>query len=83
MHTLEQTTWKGVIGRHKIISANQNDQYLLQFCSSNGLSIMNTFFQHKDVHKYTWYRSSMGQMSLIVFVLFPLISFLACWTFEY
>ena len=28
---------------------------------------MNTFFQHKDVHKYTWYRPSMGQKSLIDF----------------
>ena len=26
---------------------------------------MNTFFQHKRIHKYTWYRDSMGQRSLI------------------
>jgi len=29
------------------------------------LCIMNTFFQHRDVHKYTWYRDSFGQQSLI------------------
>ena len=26
---------------------------------------MNTFFRHRDVHKYTWYRPSMAQKSLI------------------
>ena len=62
----DNETWKGVIGRHGIAGANQNGQYLLQLCSSNGLSIMNTCF-HKDVHKYTWYRPSMGHNSLIDF----------------
>ena len=28
---------------------------------------MNTFFQHKRIHKYTWYRHSLGQRSLIDF----------------
>ena len=28
---------------------------------------MNTFFQHKEVHKYTWYRPSMDQKSLVDF----------------
>ena len=28
---------------------------------------MNTFFQHRDVHKYTWYRPSLRQKSLIDF----------------
>ena len=28
---------------------------------------MNTFFQHKRIHKYTWYRDSVGQRSLIDF----------------
>ena len=28
---------------------------------------MNTFFQHREVHKYTWYRPSMDQKSLIDF----------------
>ena len=64
MHTLEQTMKHG---RHGIAGANQNGQYLLQLCSSNRLSLMNTFFQHKDVHIYTWYRPSMEQKSLIDF----------------
>ena len=34
---------------------------------SNGLRIMIIFFQDREVHKYTWYRSSMDQKSLIDF----------------
>ena len=60
-------TWKGVIGKHGVTGLNENGRYLLQFCCSNGLRIMNTFFQHREVHKYTWYRPSMDQKSLINF----------------
>ena len=48
-------TWKGVIGKHEVTGLNENGRYLLQLCCSNGLRIMNTFFQHREVHKYTWY----------------------------
>ena len=39
----------------------------MQFCATHGLCIMNTFFQHKRIHKYTWYRDPLGQPSLIDF----------------
>ena len=57
----------GVIGRHCDSDLNANRKYLLQLCCNNSLSIMNTFFQHRDAHKYTWYRPSLGQKSLIDF----------------
>ena len=60
-------TWKGVNQKHGIIGLNENGRYLLQLCCSNGFRIMNTFFQHREVHKYTWYRPSMDQKSLIDF----------------
>ena len=60
-------TCKGVIGRHEDPAFNENSRNLLQLCYSNGLCIMNTFFQHKDVQKYTWYRPSMAQKSSIYF----------------
>ena len=60
-------TLKGVIGKHGVTGLNENGRYLLQLCCSNGLRIMNTFFQHREVHKYTWYRPSMDQKSLIDF----------------
>ena len=42
---------------------------MLQHCFSNGLRILNSFFQHRDVYKDTWYRPSMNQKSLIDFCL--------------
>ena len=49
-------TWKGVIGKNGDSETNPQDRLLLDFCAGEGVSIMNTFFHHKDVHKYTWYR---------------------------
>ena len=54
-------TRKGVIGKHGVTGLNENGRYLLQLRCSNGLRIMNTFFQHRENHKYTWYRPSMDQ----------------------
>ena len=45
-------TWKGVIGKHGVTGLNENKRYLLQLCCSNRLHIMNTYFQHREVHKY-------------------------------
>ena len=36
-------------------------------CCSNGLHIIITFFQHRNVHKYIWYWPSMDQKSVINF----------------
>ena len=44
-----------------------NGRYLLQLCCSNGLCIMNTFFQYREVHKYTKYRPRMDRKSSIDF----------------
>jgi len=67
-HTLVQTrNMKAVIERHEVPGLNENGRYLLQLCCNNGLRIMNTFFQHRDVHKNTWYRPSMEQKSMIDF----------------
>ena len=56
-----------MIGRHGVAGVNENGRYLLQLCCDNGLRIMNTFFQHRDIHKYMWNRPSMGQKSFIDF----------------
>ena len=60
-------TWKGVMGKRKVTRLNENGRYLSQLCCSNGLRIMNTFFQHREVHKHTRYRPSMDRKSLIDF----------------
>ena len=64
---IDNANWKGVIGQHGDPDINKNGRYLLQFCATNGLCIMNTFFQHKRIHKYTWYKDSLGQRSVIDF----------------
>ena len=61
--SIDNATWKSVIGQQDDPDIN----CLLQFCATNGLCIMNTFFQHKRIHKYTWYRDSLGQRSVIDF----------------
>ena len=63
----DNETWKGVIGKHGDQPFNETGRYLLQLCCSNMLCIMNIFFQHRDVHKYTWYRRDMVQKSSIDF----------------
>ena len=64
---IDNATWKGFIGQHGYPNINKNGKRLLQFCATNALCIMNTFFQHKRIHKYTWYRDFLGQRSLIAF----------------
>ena len=60
-------TWKGVIGKNGDSDINAQGRLLLDFCVGGDSSIMNTFFHHKDIHKYTWYRlgDSATQKSLI------------------
>ena len=43
----DNKTWKSVIGRQGDSNTNRNGRCLLQFCATNGLCIMNTFFHHK------------------------------------
>ena len=48
--SIDNATWKGVIGQHGDSDINTNGRCLLQFCATLGLCIMNTFFQHKRIH---------------------------------
>ena len=64
---IDNTTWKGVIEQHGDSDINKKGRCLLHFCATNELCTMNTFFLHKRIRKYTWYRDSLGQRSLIDF----------------
>jgi hypothetical protein len=52
------------IGHHGENTCNRNGKKeLIDFVAFNNMKIMNTFFQHKNSHKFTW--AARGQTSII------------------
>ena len=49
------------IGAHSIGNRNEGGQRLLDIAQVNNLKIMNTFFLHRESHKWTWYRYDQQQ----------------------
>ena len=50
-----RTGMESTVGPHGIASrTNDNGERFLDFCNLNNISIGNTFFKHKRIHKYTW-----------------------------
>jgi hypothetical protein len=58
---------KGNIGTFGETVCNNNGIKLRDFVLYNNMKIMNTIFQHKDPHKYTW--SARGLQSIIDYVI--------------
>ncbi|KAJ0003116.1 hypothetical protein NQD34_018156 [Periophthalmus magnuspinnatus] len=65
----DSDTWRGMIGRNGLPDLNPGVFFLLlDFCASHSLSITNTMFEHKGVHQCTWHQDTLGQRSMIDFV---------------
>ena len=47
-------SWQGVIRKHGIDERNLVGEDFLQFCAVNQLTVMNTWFQKKDIYFGTW-----------------------------
>jgi hypothetical protein len=45
---------KDCIGSEEEATINSNGTALINFCVFNKLNITANFFQHKNIHKYTW-----------------------------
>jgi len=43
-----------IVGTNGETTLNSNSRTLIHFCTFNNLKIMNTFFKHKEIHKFTW-----------------------------
>ena len=63
----DNKTWKGIIERQGVSDMNKNGRCSLQFCITNGVCIMNIFFWHNRIHKYTWYIGLVLQYFIIDF----------------
>ncbi|KAK3539429.1 hypothetical protein QTP70_007670 [Hemibagrus guttatus] len=74
----DSDTWRGVIGRNSPPDLNLSGVLLLDFSTSHSLSIMNTMFKHKGAHQYTWYQDTLGQRSMINFVVMSSDLLAAC-----
>lgn len=62
-------TYTTTIGKYGEEKRNNNGKRLLDFCIIHDLIITNTFFKHKDIHKFTRVQPSRGERSIIDYVL--------------
>jgi exonuclease III len=65
----QEEQYKEILGRHGEQIRNNNGNRLLDFCILNNFIITNSWFAHKDIHKYTREEPSRGEKSIIDYVL--------------
>lgn len=61
--------YKEVIGKHGEKIRNNNGKRMLDFCILHNLLVTNTFYEHKDIHKYTRVVESRNEKSIIDYIL--------------
>jgi hypothetical protein len=54
-----------IIGRYGEDILNDNGQRLIDFCEAHSLKILNGFFPHKNIHKFTWTQPTRNLKSII------------------
>ncbi|CAL1267551.1 unnamed protein product [Larinioides sclopetarius] len=59
------STTSKIVGNFGVKEINNNGRRVIDICEEFGLKIQNTFFDHEDIHKYTWYHKRNSSKSLI------------------
>jgi Reverse transcriptase (RNA-dependent DNA polymerase)/Endonuclease-reverse transcriptase len=65
----KDSKYNTVIGTHGENTRNNNGRRLLDFCINHDMIITNTFYEHKQIHKYTRAEPSRGEKSIIDYVI--------------
>lgn len=65
----KDNVYNTVIGMHGEVIRNNNGKRLLDFCIVHNLVITNSFYEHKDIHKYTRVQHSRGEKSIIDYII--------------
>lgn len=58
-----------VLGKYGEEKINNNGKRMLQYCTLNDLIISNTFYKHRDIHKYTRTSEKRKENSIIDYIL--------------
>ena len=53
------------VGKYGEKVVNNNRKRIITICEQNEMKIMNGFFQHKEIHEYTW-KQETRQMKFII-----------------
>lgn len=54
-----------VLGAYGETSRNSNGKRIIDYCIQNDLLLMNTWFEHKNIHKYTRVAPTRNERSII------------------
>lgn len=60
-----------IVGRYGEERVNSNGERLMDLCQILDLRIMNGFFQHKEIHKFTWVQPKKKLQSIIDYLIQP------------
>ena len=54
---------QGVIGDYGVPGMNESGEWMVDWCMQHEMTVCNTLFKKRDVHKYTWVRKVRGEIA--------------------
>ena len=58
-----------VVGQYGENAVNNNGERLIEMCHQYALKVTNSWFKHKNIHRYTWIQPTRGLKSIIDYVI--------------